>query len=320
MSISTMSKSRIIANTAAPATGDNIASYLVDAAGTLLTSTLVSGKQSLDVNVTQMPAITLDFTYDYAEDAAHTTGDVGAFMLAVRKDAAGSLVGADGDYAPFQVNASGYLRTVDADLAALVTNSNNLLTDLKDVVKGEDTAHVTGHLGSFSLAVRRDADTSSVDTDGDYAPFLVDALGNLKVNVKSSALPTGASTEATLALAYGELQTIDTATSLLSSTVYDSSVKTWDGANTSLVTTLVTAGLTQAALPASALANRRTVTVQNNGTKAIYIGPTGVTASGTTKGIEIAAGSTFQGNIGASIALFVISGTAGQEVVVAEMK
>lgn len=45
----------------------------------------------------------------------------------------------------------------------------------------EDSAHVSGDFGQFALAVRNDADTSLVDTDGDYAPLQVDENGRLKV-------------------------------------------------------------------------------------------------------------------------------------------
>jgi hypothetical protein len=45
-----------------------------------------------------------------AEDSAHTSTDVGQFSLAVRHDADTSMVSADGDYAPFQVNATGALK------------------------------------------------------------------------------------------------------------------------------------------------------------------------------------------------------------------
>lgn len=46
-----------------------------------------------------------------AEDAAHTSGDVGVMMLAVRKDDVGTLAGADGDYVPLIINEHGILRT-----------------------------------------------------------------------------------------------------------------------------------------------------------------------------------------------------------------
>ncbi|KKM82744.1 hypothetical protein LCGC14_1316400 [marine sediment metagenome] len=42
-----------------------------------------------------------------AEDAVHGSGDIGVMALAVRNDALAALAGADGDYAPTQVNAEG---------------------------------------------------------------------------------------------------------------------------------------------------------------------------------------------------------------------
>jgi len=49
-----------------------------------------------------------------AEDAAHSSGDTGVMPLAVRNDDIAALGGADGDYAPLQVNAAGALYTNDA--------------------------------------------------------------------------------------------------------------------------------------------------------------------------------------------------------------
>lgn len=46
----------------------------------------------------------------YAEDAAHSSGDTGTLSLAVRRDANTSLVDATGDYAPLQVDSSGNLK------------------------------------------------------------------------------------------------------------------------------------------------------------------------------------------------------------------
>ena len=46
---------------------------------------------------------------EYAEDAAHTTADTGNFILGVRNDTLGTLGGTNGDYVPFQMNASGAL-------------------------------------------------------------------------------------------------------------------------------------------------------------------------------------------------------------------
>ncbi len=68
------------------------------------------------------------------EDDAHTSGDPGFQMLAVRKDTAASTAGSDGDYHPLLVDSSGRLhvnigsmpaaaRTTDAIAAALQTDA-----------------------------------------------------------------------------------------------------------------------------------------------------------------------------------------------------
>lgn len=47
--------------------------------------------------------------------------------------------------------------------------------------KAEDAVAVTGDVGIVALAVRRDAASSGVDTDGDYAALSVDSVGALRV-------------------------------------------------------------------------------------------------------------------------------------------
>ncbi len=73
----------------------------------------------------------------YREDAAHASGSTGNAMLAVRKDVGGTLVDADGDWAPLQTDSSGNLRvlatigsggsTQYADGAARGTATGNLM-------------------------------------------------------------------------------------------------------------------------------------------------------------------------------------------------
>lgn len=93
--------------------GDSLGAFLRSSDGTLLTHTTVGGKESLDVNVTQSSG-------QYAEDAVHTDGDIGNFMLAVRSDAEAPLAG-DGDYHPLLINSEGRLKT-DAELASDVAD------------------------------------------------------------------------------------------------------------------------------------------------------------------------------------------------------
>lgn len=100
-----------------------------------------------------------------AEDTAHSSGDGGVPVFAVRAAAAADLsAGAtDGDYEPLQVDALGKLWTTGSF--------------------AEDSAHSSGHVGHMVLAVREAAatDLSAGNTDGDYEPLQVDALGKLWV-------------------------------------------------------------------------------------------------------------------------------------------
>ena len=86
------------------------------------TITTVSAKKCLDVNVAGGAGV------QYAEDAAHASGDSGTVSLVVRRDTPSSLAGTDGDYSVIQVNALGSARvTADAYglgfLNSAVTNS-----------------------------------------------------------------------------------------------------------------------------------------------------------------------------------------------------
>lgn len=110
------------------------------------------------------------------EDTAHSSGDVGVMSLAVRRDANTTLVDADGDYAPLQVNAIGELK-----VAASVTV--NFTYDY-----AEDTGHSTGDVGAFVLAVRQDSLLTSVDADGDYGALKINAIGALYTTINSHAL------------------------------------------------------------------------------------------------------------------------------------
>jgi len=67
-------------------------------------------------------AVTTD--YQYAEDSAHASGSTGAFVLAVRNDAAATtLTSADGDYSPVATDAQG--RVGVADLGGSISVDDN---------------------------------------------------------------------------------------------------------------------------------------------------------------------------------------------------
>ena len=55
-----------------------------------------------------------------AEDAAHSSGDVGVLLLAVRRDTAAVGSDTDGDYSTLNVDASGRLQVLDGPVPAVV--------------------------------------------------------------------------------------------------------------------------------------------------------------------------------------------------------
>lgn len=180
MSMGVAGKTKIAVNSGSIADGDSIASYLVDSAGTLLTSTLVGSDQSLDVNVTQSALPTGAATettlasllselqgLTFAEDSAHSSGDLGVMSLAVRNDA-GTPLAADGDYIPLTTSSSGALR---------VTVEDTIVANIEGDY-AEDSAHADADRGLFVMSVRNDNQaTTFTSASGDYAPFSTDKKG-----------------------------------------------------------------------------------------------------------------------------------------------
>ncbi len=296
------------------ADGPSIGSYLIGAGAGVITETTVGSDICLDISVKSSSG-------QYAEDSAHTTADIGNFVLAVRNDA-GTALAADGDYSPFSLDSAGALR-VSGSITASPTYDY-----------AEDAAHVTADVGAYILSVRADARPSgaNVGSDGDYASIFVNASGELWVkdadmlaelqsitHAEDAAHSSGnvgvfsLSVRDDVYAANGGAGTDADYQAFLT----DAAGRLWinESCNASFASAAATVGTSEAALPASALALRKKVLIQNRGTKSIYVGPTGVT---TSTGIEVGKGSTLELNVGPNIALFGISGTAGQNVRVFE--
>lgn len=303
MSIVSGGKTQIAANTGAIANGDNIAAYLVDAAGTLLTSTLIGAKQRLDTNTAS----------EYAEDSAHSSGDYGAFIMGVRSDAGGSLVSADGDYSPFSIDAQGRLRVV---------------ADVGDFSYLEDSAHASGDNGAFILGVRNDANATLTSADGDYSPFAVDSAGRLKtiaagIYAEDAAASSGDSGQFILAVRRDTVGTNTSADGDYSELQTNAAgkLRTVQTSDSTVLQQVVTVGTTAVALPTTALANRESMMIQNLGTnnRDIYIGSATVTSSGSTRGPVIGKGGFMTLDVGPNVSVYGIASGAGGEVAVLEM-
>lgn len=333
---SLLGKHSIQANTTTLADGDSIASFLVSAAGTILTHTTVGATQRLDVvdpsshldgaayqaGVDFLSAIAavdesgnfqplninaagellvnaaVTFTAEHAEDSAATSGDAGIFTLLVRQDTLATSTSTDGDYGAFKSNALGELYVHDTSaLAELVlikgdtasiatssgttatntgtiatntgttaTNTGTIATTLSALSKAEDAAAVSGDQGIQALAVRKDAQGSNVGADGDYSSLLTWSEGSLKVV---------------------------------------------DIANSSLLQQQVSVTSTAAAVPTVALASRRSIMLQNTSSSKIWIGSATVTTSGATAGIELPANSFMELEAGPAVAVFAVKTGAG---------
>ena len=80
-----------------------------------------SGVDVGDVDVTSVTPGTTGTQLGKAEDAAHTSTDVGVFALAVRNDTRASRTSADNDYSPVSVDTAGAMMLADPFGTAAVT-------------------------------------------------------------------------------------------------------------------------------------------------------------------------------------------------------
>ncbi len=157
----------------------------------------------------------------FAEDSAHTTGDVGVECLSVRNDTLASLCDTDGDYTPPQVNAKGstYVdvssvsgadisatNPVFAELTdgtAVVSTSNPLSVNLTDGTSAclLSDANTARAVGNHVLSVQEIGADGTVPPTGSLltnAPFakITDGTTNAAVIAGTTALKTDTSSVA----------------------------------------------------------------------------------------------------------------------------
>lgn len=92
------------------------------------------------------------------------------------------------------------------------------------------------------------------------------------------------------------------------------------GLSGAIAQSVTTVGTSATAVPASPLANRASVIIQNVGTTTIYLGSNSVTAStGAAGGLQILPGESIPIGISASTIIYAISSAAGGLVMVLEI-
>jgi hypothetical protein len=124
--------------------------------------------------------------------SAQGTTDPGIPALVVRNDTLADLAGADHDYAPLQVNASGALYTTvstgSIDVTSIVPG-----VAATSLGKAIQSAQGTTDTGVAALVVRNDTLADLAGSDHDYAPLQVNATGALYTSL-ATAIPAGTAT------------------------------------------------------------------------------------------------------------------------------
>ncbi len=125
---------------------------------TLLAGTAVVGKVGL---VDSGGSVALDKT----EDAAHSSGDKGIMALGVRKDAGTTLAGADGDYAPYQLDQHGGMRVGRPIFGepTLVSSNNSSACWMQGIVSPLDQKSSTGWLADLFGGIQTGDDWARVN-------------------------------------------------------------------------------------------------------------------------------------------------------------
>jgi hypothetical protein len=149
----------------------------------------------LDVDVTRIVPGTSATHLGKAEDAAAASGDTGMFVLAVRRDAATSGAAA-GDYHELQVDASGYLRTVDKLSEVALSNSTSTALDNDGpVVKGSaGTLYgFQGYCDAAGYVQVHNKATAPASTNVPVIVIYLSAAGNfsLDLGMRGRAFSTG---------------------------------------------------------------------------------------------------------------------------------
>lgn len=161
-----------------------------------VTANLAAGTNNIgDVDVLSVVPGTGATSLGKAEDAAHTSGDVGVMALAVRSDAGGAIAGTDGDYTPLQVDSSGNLRVTgggggtqytEGDTDATITGTAMLIE-----AGGDALATVVAGGGMEAAAVRvtiASDSTGVLSVDDNGGALTVDNGGTFAVQVDGAAL------------------------------------------------------------------------------------------------------------------------------------
>ena len=142
---------------------------------------------------------------EYAEDSAHTSADTGNFVLGVRNDTLAALGGADGDYVPFQMNASGALYVEVATLPAS-TSTIEVVGDAAENAAAAGNPVLIGGRYDSSARTLGNGDVGAIALDADGAVQISDGGNTVTVD---GTVDLGSTATAHLSEIEGAVETIE---------------------------------------------------------------------------------------------------------------
>jgi len=180
-----------------------------------LTAALPAGTNNIgDVDIITMPNVVIGSgtvtTVSTVTNLAQQGGVAISLNSGVRDAGTQRVTIATNDSVPVTFTGSTDVAT-QTTLASLLTSSQ--LIDDSIFTAGTSTFTETTSKGALSLAVRRDANTSLVDTTNEMTPLQVNATGELKTAV-IQALPAGNNNIGDVDIVSGTITTVSTVTNL----------------------------------------------------------------------------------------------------------
>lgn len=318
------------------AAGSNVGAYLrAGSDGDLLTSTLISGKEALDVNIANSLDIAVDL--DHTEDSVRL-GDGTSFFTSTSEngDIALDVHISNTNIAVTDGGGSLTVDATDLDIRDLTAATDSVTSWLAD---GSGTALTSTLIGSdqaldvniANTSVTVDDGGSSITVDGSVSitgdvnvtqgtsPWVIGDGGG-SITVDATDLDIRDLTHASDSIRLGDGTTLTTVTTVGSDNGLDvnviNDIQVSDLADTAILNTQKNVTTTTGVLLASEQANRKYFYVQNLGSKKTYIGMSGVT---TANGIRLSPGAIAEFRLGPSLSMHAVAEAGTQDCRVMEL-
>ena len=280
-------KGQLLYDATTPADGDSVAAFLHTSDGTL-TSTTVGADHGLDVNILNDITVDSDGVYDVGTNATPDT--VGSIFHARA---------ASPDETDQTFRSTGGSPSADnldpANIHAI--DSNGFLFGWD----GSAWDRLTATAGSLDVNITN----TGVAVAGDVADDDADSGNPVKVGFRAI--------DGALAAVSADDDRADGISDMYRRQYVNAAP------NVGMQHAVTTVGTTEVNVDSSPLAGRTKVIAQNLGGKDIYLGATGVTSSGATRGILLPKGATLSLDWGEDIAIYAIGEAAAQELMLLEL-